>query len=188
MFSFPDRSFFRRRSFWMGAAVALLGLAAAIGLYRWASGPQRDTARRLYALKSLDLSPVDTAFPLAIMAPENAVAGPSEDGFSPVPELCVRDSAAGFGVRISRNEFFGVTLDEVIEAEKERLSDQYPAPRFLREEPQGFVYEQVWGDRAVYDFLYVARRGDRYFYFQVAGLGPYSREQVEAMYECVDGL
>jgi hypothetical protein len=184
-----DFSFFRQ---WLsehrrpvGLVILLLGLSGAVFAYRWFGGPDREVAQQVFAPGRLDLSRVDTAFPFELLAPKGAVAVRADEGLSLAPELLVRDSSAGFGVRISLNEFYDVSLDDVLRAEKERVKSQQPFVRFLREESSGFVYEQVWGDRAVYDFLYVAQRGDRFYYFQVDGLRPFTRQQVEGMYECV---
>ncbi len=132
--------------------------------------------------KELDLTKYNV--PLKIAAPDSAkVVSQTLSGI--MHDVTIKSPEDNFDVQVLASRAQTNDMSRLKAEQLESVRDGRYFERVVREEPNGFVFENKIDTAAHYGFRYIVYQGDQEFVFQ-NGLGrTYDEEQIERMYASI---
>ncbi|NJB85169.1 hypothetical protein GGR26_000914 [Lewinella marina] len=132
--------------------------------------------------KSLDLTQYNV--PVTIQAPDSAkVTASNLSGV--IDDITIKSPADRFAIQVLASNASTNDMARLKAEELEYVRDNRYFERIVREEPQGFIFENRIDTTSAYGFRYIVYRGDREFVFQNSFDGVFTLPEVETMYESV---
>ncbi|NJC26927.1 hypothetical protein [Neolewinella antarctica] len=122
--------------------------------------------------------------PVTIMAPDSAKVT-SKTMAGVMHDVTIKSLADGYNIQVLASRAETNDMARLKSAELENVREHRYFSRVVREEPNGFVFENKIDTSALYGFRYIIYQGDQEFVFQNGLSGRFSEAQVEAMYAAV---
>ena len=122
--------------------------------------------------------------PLKIAAPDSArVVSQTLSGI--MHDVTIKSPADHYDVQVLASQAQTNDMSRLKAEQLENVRDGRYFNRIVREEPNGFIFENQIDSTSNYGFRYIVYQGDQEFVFQ-NGLGrTYTEEQIERMYAAV---
>ncbi|THH41647.1 hypothetical protein [Neolewinella litorea] len=132
--------------------------------------------------RDLDLTQYN--IPVVIQAPDSAkVVVSNLSGV--MDDVTINSPADRYAVQVLASDATTNDMARLKAEELEYVRDNRYFEQIVREEPQGFIFENKIDTTSAYGFRYIIYRGDREFVFQNSFDGVFTLPEVEAMYESV---
>jgi hypothetical protein len=132
--------------------------------------------------RALDLTSYN--IPVTIQAPDSAVVT-SKSLSGVMDDITVRSQADRYNVQILASDARTNDMTRLKADALELVRDNRYFDRIVREEPDGFIFENKIDTTSVYGFRHIVYQGDREIVFQNAFDGVFTLEEIENMYESV---
>ena len=122
--------------------------------------------------------------PLKITAPDSAkVVSQSLSGV--MHDVTIKSPEDDFDVQVLASEAATNDMSRLKADQLDNVRDNRYFSRVVREEPNGFIFENTIDSLNTYGFRYIVYQGDQEFVFQNGFGGTYTEEQIERMYAAV---
>lgn len=122
--------------------------------------------------------------PLVIHAPDSAkVVAKNLSGI--MQDVTVKSLADKFSLQILASDALTNDMARLKSEQLELVRDNRYFSSIVREEPNGFVFQNRIDTTAYYGFRYIVYQGDREFVFQNSFNATQSLAEIEAMYKAV---
>lgn len=132
--------------------------------------------------QALDLTRYN--IPVTIQAPDSAqVTASNLSGV--IDDVIITSPEDRYAVQILASDASTNDMARLKAEELEYVRDNRYFEQIVREEPQGFIFENRIDTTSAYGFRYIVYRGDREFVFQNSFDGVFTLPEVEVMYESV---
>lgn len=132
--------------------------------------------------KELDLMPHDV--PLKVLAPDSAkVTKASFSGL--IQDVTVVSEADDYQLQIVGSQAITNDMARLKAAQIEYVRDNRYFERIVREDPDGFLFENRIDSTGYFGFRYIVYRGDREYVLQNTLSSTLTEEQAEAIYQAV---
>lgn len=132
--------------------------------------------------KPLDLMKYNV--PVTIAAPDSAkVSATNLSGI--MQDVTIKSPADRYSVQVLASRASSSDMARLKSEQLELVRDNRYFESIVREEDQGFVFQNKIDTTSLYGFRYIIYQGDQEFIFQNAFDGTFSLEEVEKMYAAV---
>ena len=132
--------------------------------------------------KELDL--MKYQIPVKIMAPDSAkVKATNLSGI--MQDVTVKSSADRYSVQVLASQASTNDMTKLKAEQLELVRDNRYFESIVREDPNGFIFQNLIDTTSLYGFRHIIYQGDQEFVFQNSFDGTFSLEEVEAMYRAV---
>lgn len=132
--------------------------------------------------KPLDLMKYNV--PVTIAAPDSAkVSATNLSGI--MQDVTIKSPEDRYSVQVLASRASSSDMAKLKSEQLELVRDNRYFASIVREEDQGFVFQNKIDTTSLYGFRYIIYQGDQEFVFQNAFDGTFSLEEVEAMYTAV---
>lgn len=134
--------------------------------------------------KELDL--MKYQIPVKIMAPDSAkVNATNLSGI--MQDVTVKSPADRYSVQVLASQASTNDMARLKAEQLELVRDNRYFESIVREEPDGFIFQNLIDSTSLYGFRHIIYQGDQEFVFQNSFDGTFNLEEVEAMYAAVKG-
>lgn len=131
-----------------------------------------------------ELNLMKYSVPLKISAPDSAkVISKTLSGI--MHDVTIKSEADNYDVQLLASQAQTNDMARLKSEQLENVRDNRYFNRVVREEPDGFIFENKIDSLSTFGFRYVVYQGDQEFVFQNGFGGTYTEEQIEAMYAAV---
>jgi len=140
------------------------------------------TSDRAEGWPELDLTRYN--IPLTIQAPDSAkVVSGTISGI--MQDVTVKSPEDAYAIQILASQAATNDMSRLKAEQLELVRDNRYFERIVREEPDGFVFQNRIDTTAIYGFRHIVYQGDREFVFQNSFEGLFSLDAIEKMYTAV---
>ena len=122
--------------------------------------------------------------PITITAPDSArVTSQTLSGI--MHDVTIKSPTDDYDVQVLASRAATNDMTRLKSEQLDNVRDNRYFSRIVREEPDGFIYENQIDSLRTFGFRYIVYRGDQEFVFQNGLGGTYSEEEIERMYTSV---
>jgi hypothetical protein len=122
--------------------------------------------------------------PITIQAPDSAkVAARNLSGI--MQDVTIKSKEDQYSVQILASQAPTNDMTRLVAEQLELVRDNRYFASIIREEPNGFVFQNMIDTTAIYGFRYIVYQGDQEYVFQNGFDGTFGLEAIETMYEAV---
>ena len=124
------------------------------------------------------------SLPVKIMAPDSAKVV-SSNFSSIMQDVTVKSEADEYSVQILASQASTNDMTRLKAEQLELVRDNRYFSKVVREEDNGFIFENQIDSTSIFGFRYIIYQGDKEFVFQNGFDATYGQEAIEAMYAAV---
>ncbi|OAV45504.1 hypothetical protein [Lewinella sp. 4G2] len=122
--------------------------------------------------------------PIKITAPDSAKVV-SQSLSSVMHDVTIKSPEDNFDVQVLASKAVTNDMTRLKADQLENVRENRYFSSIVREEPNGFVFENKIDTLSTYGFRYIIYQGDQEFVFQNGFSGTYTQEEIERMYDAV---
>jgi hypothetical protein len=134
--------------------------------------------------QALDL--LEYGIPMSILAPDSAEVKTMDMGI--IKDVSIK-KGKDYYVQIFSSEATTTDVSAIKSEQLDAVKNSEYFSQIISEDDKGFIYENmIDSTRNTYGFRYVRVQGDKEYVFQTGLIGMFTLEDVQRMYECVEGV